>query len=311
MRRAKERAVTYSIVARDAKSGELGVAVQTCNLAVGTWVPWAEAGVGAVATQSHADRTYGTLGLALMRAGKSAQDALTALVAADARVEFRQVAMVDSQGNVAVHTGSRCLPEAGHHPGHGFSTQANMMARPTVWSAMAAAYRHATGDLASRLLTALDAAEAEGGDIRGRQSAALLVVGPRPETFPVVDLRVDHHPEPLAELRRMLRLHRAYMAEYAAAASVADGDLAVVPSQLGVIEAGASEEGYLQFLRAYHLARIGRVTEGLDLMRSLIDANPLWAEYLRRDAQTDTFDNPGLAQQMLEALGLDTTSTSN
>ncbi|MFN2203133.1 MAG: DUF1028 domain-containing protein [Caldilineaceae bacterium] len=301
--------MTYSIVARDEASGEIGVAVQTCNLAVGTWVPWAESGVGAVATQSHADRTYGTLGLALMRAAKSAQDALTALMAADSRVAFRQVAMVDSQGRVAVHTGSRCLPEAGHYLGQGFSTQANMMTNPTVWSAMAEAYLQATGDLAARLVTALDAAEAEGGDIRGRQSAALLVVGPQSATFPVVDLRVDRHPEPLIELRRMLRLHRAYAAEYVAAESVANGEYERVPSLLDEIATGAPEQGYLQFLRSYHLARIGHSAEGLDLMRALIEANPLWEEYLRRDVQTDTFDNPGLAQQMLAALRLDQKST--
>jgi uncharacterized Ntn-hydrolase superfamily protein len=158
---------TFSIVARDPQSGEMGVAVQSHWFSVGSVVTWAEAGVGAVATQSLVEISYGPLGLALMRAGKSPSEALAALLAADERRELRQVAMVDTQGRMATHTGARCIADAGHETGESFSVQANMMARPDVWPAMARAYREAEGDLAESLLTALEAGQAAGGDIRG------------------------------------------------------------------------------------------------------------------------------------------------
>jgi uncharacterized Ntn-hydrolase superfamily protein len=295
--------VTYSIVARDAKSGQMGVAVQTCNLAVGSWVPWAAAGVGAVATQAVAERSYGTLGLDLLRGRKTAEQALAALLAADARREFRQVSVVDAQGRVATHTGDRCLAEAGSQTGDGFCTQANMMARDTVWGAMAEAFQGAEGDLASRFLAALEAAEAEGGDLRGRQTAALLVVGPERGTFPLVNLRVDHHPKPVAELRRLLQLHRAYDAEYRIPALVADGERAAAHALLAQIGRWAPDDGYLQYLRALHLAgRLDRWQEALAILRPLIASEPVWGEYLRRDAAVDHFDCDGIGRQLLEAL---------
>ena len=167
---------TYSIVARDAATGELGVAVQSHWFSVGSSVPWAEAGVGAVATQSFTDPTYGAMGLALMRAGKSAPEALKALLAADPDREVRQVAMVDAQGRAAAFTGAKCIQAAGDEVGDGFTVEANLMDKPTVWPAMAKAFREAKGDLADRLLAALRAAQAQSGDIRGQQSAAILIV---------------------------------------------------------------------------------------------------------------------------------------
>ena len=167
---------TYSIVARDAKTGELGVAVQSHAFAVGGGVTWAEAGVGAVATQSFIDPAYGPLGLELMRAGRSAPDALKGLIAADDGRDVRQVAMIDSQGRVSAYTGAKCIPSAGDHVGVGYSVQANLMDNDSIWPAMAKAYEASKGDLAERLLAALDAAQAAGGDIRGMQSAAILVV---------------------------------------------------------------------------------------------------------------------------------------
>ena len=204
---------TYSIVARDSLSGQLGVAVQSHWFSVGPIVPWARPGVGAVATQSLVDPAYGPLGLELMAMGKTAQAALTALLAGDADAAVRQVAMVDAEGNVAVHTGERAIAAAGHQTGAQYSVQANLMDQDSVWPAMAHAYESAEGDWRG-LLVALEVAEAEGGDLRGRQSAAILVVSAedtgRPWVDRVFDLRVEDHPEPVEELRRLVRLARAY-----------------------------------------------------------------------------------------------------
>ncbi|MBS3784092.1 MAG: DUF1028 domain-containing protein [Anaerolineae bacterium] len=297
--------MTYSIVARDARTGQLGVAVQTFNLATGTWVTWAEGGVGAVATQALAERSYGTLGLDLIRGGKTAEEALTALLATDPKREFRQVSIVDHRGNVATHTGERCFPEAGSFLGDSFCTQANMMARGTVWGAMAVAYQSANGDLAQRLLAALDAAQAEGGDIRGKQSAALLVVDQERTRIPLVDLRVDHDPHPLAELHRLLRLHRAYTAEYEIVDHVEASDTERAHQLVKRIRQWAPDERYLQYLCALHLAgHLDRWDEALEMLRSLIDTSPLWAEYLRREATVDNFGCPGLGSHLCDALGI-------
>ncbi|HEX2271569.1 MAG TPA: DUF1028 domain-containing protein, partial [Pyrinomonadaceae bacterium] len=205
---------TYSIVARDPNTGELGVAVQSHWFSVGPIVAWAEAGVGAVATQSFVDPSYGKNGLDLMRSGKSAPDTLKELLAKDEAREVRQVAMIDAQGRVDAFTGKNDIQAAGHIVGQNFSVQANLMLNDKVWPAMARAFESAKGDLAERMLAALDAAQAAGGDIRGKQSAALIVVTGKPtgqawkdRTF---DLRVDDSPEPLRELRRLVRLQRAY-----------------------------------------------------------------------------------------------------
>ena len=205
---------TFSIVARDPATGELGVAVQSHWFSVGPIVPWAEAGVGAIATQSFVDPSYGKNGLDLMRAGKSAPDTLKELLAKDEGREVRQVAMIDAQGRVDAWTGKNDIQAAGHIVGTNFSVQANLMLNDKVWPAMARAFENAKGDLADRMLAALDAAQAVGGDIRGRQSAAMIVVTGKPtgqawkdRTF---DLRVDDSPEPLVELRRLVKLQRAY-----------------------------------------------------------------------------------------------------
>ncbi|MCI0516107.1 DUF1028 domain-containing protein, partial [candidate division KSB1 bacterium] len=182
---------TYSIVARDSVTGEMGVAVQSHWFSVGPIVPWAEAGVGAVATQSFVEPAYGPLGLELMRLGRSGPEALKALITTDANLEVRQVAMIDTQGRVAAHTGKKAIYAAGHHVGAQYSTQANLMEKATVWDAMARAYETAAGDLAERLLCALEAAEKEGGDIRGRQSAAIVIVAAKSTGRPWVDRLFD------------------------------------------------------------------------------------------------------------------------
>jgi uncharacterized Ntn-hydrolase superfamily protein len=206
--------VTYSFVARDPETGQLGVAVQTRAFGVGRAVPWAEAGVAAIATQSFTDMAYGVLGLELLRAGKAPADALAGLVAADPDRDFRQVGFVDAEGRSAAHTGAACIAEAGHVTGDGWTAQANMMRSAAVWPAMAEAYAAASGTLAQRLLAALDAAEDAGGDFRGRQAAAILVVegerGDRPWEQRVSDVRVDDHAEPVAELHRLLAKEEAY-----------------------------------------------------------------------------------------------------
>ena len=206
---------TYSIVARDSVTGELGVAVQSHWFSVGPLVPWAEAGVGAVATQSFVDPSYGPLGLELMRLGRTAPEALEALVSTDEGEAVRQVAMIDARGTAAAHTGSRAIYAAGHKTGKQYSVQANLMEKPTVWETMARAYEGSQGDLAERLLAALEAAENEGGDIRGKQSAAILIVSAentgRPWFDRKFDLRVEDHPDPVPELRRLVRLQRAYL----------------------------------------------------------------------------------------------------
>lgn len=205
---------TYSVVARDPETGECGVAVQSHWFSVGTVVPWTEAGVGAVATQSFVEPSYGPLGLTLMRTGKSAQEALKALLAADPQKETRQVAMIDISGDIAVHTGSRCVEAAGHTKGENFSVQANMMSTDRVWPAMKNAFEKSNGDLADHLMVTLEAAQRAGGDARGKQSAALLVVHGESTGKPWLDrrfdLRIEDHPDPLPELRRLLRLSRAY-----------------------------------------------------------------------------------------------------
>lgn len=206
---------TYSIVARDSVTGQMGVAVQSHWFSVGSIVAWAEAGVGAVATQSFIDPAYGPLGLDMMRTGKSAPETLTGLIASDGGEAVRQVAMVDAQGRVAAHTGSRAIIAAGHHIGKQYSVQANLMEKETVWAAMSEAYENAEGDLAERLLQALEAAQNEGGDIRGKQSAAILIVSGEPTGRPwedrLFDLRVEDHPEPVKEIRRLVRMQRAYL----------------------------------------------------------------------------------------------------
>jgi uncharacterized Ntn-hydrolase superfamily protein len=278
--------MTYSIVARDAATGELGVAVQSHWFSVGTVVTWAEAGVGAVATQSFAEPAYGPQGLALMKLGLSAPAALAALVSADAEQSRRQVAMVDAQGRVAVHTGEGCIADAGHVIGDGVSAQANMMRSAQVWPAMLAAYERAEGPLCDRLMAALDAGEAAGGDVRGRQSAAMLIVLASSSSQPwrdhVVDLRVDDHPDPLGELRRLVTVQRAYRhmeaAEERELAGDMDGSLAEYQAARPLLQ--GNDEA--TFWSAILLADSGRVDEARSLFAGIVGREPGWAELVRR-----------------------------
>jgi uncharacterized Ntn-hydrolase superfamily protein len=265
---------------RDAKTGELGVAVQSHWFAIGPLVPWAEAGVGAIATQSFVDSSYGKLGLDLLRAGRSGPETLKGLLAADEGREVRQVAIIDAQGRVAAHTGSKCIPKAGQHVGEGYSVQANLMLNDTVWPAMSKAFEAAQGDLAERMLVALEAAQGAGGDIRGKQSAALVVVSGKPTGKPwqdrVFDLRVDDHPEPVVELRRLVKLQRAYNL-------MNDGDLAVERKDHEAALKAYSGAGALVpdnaemiYWHAVALVNMKRVDESLPLFRRSFALDPNW-----------------------------------
>ena len=272
---------TYSIVARDEATGELGVAVQSHWFSVGPIVPWAEAGVGAVATQSFVDPSYGKLGLDLMRLGRSAPDALKSLLAGDEGREVRQVAMIDAQGRVDAWTGSKDIQAAGHSVGKNYSVQANLMLNDRVWPAMARAFEAAKGDLAERMLAALDAAQAEGGDIRGRQSAALIVVSGKPTGKPwvdrVFDLRVDDSPEPLRELRRLVRLQRAYNHMNAGDLAVEKKDNEGALREYSAAERLVPDNAEMIYWHAVALVNMNRVEESLPLFRRVFAMDKNWA----------------------------------
>jgi uncharacterized Ntn-hydrolase superfamily protein len=268
---------TYSIVARDPATGQLGVAVQSHYFSVGSVVPWLEPGVGAVAMQSYLHLAYGTETLALLRSGKSAPEALAELVGRDPEQDLRQVAIVDASGNVAVHTGTRCIEAAGHTIGDGYSTQANLMLKADVWPAMALAYETASGDLADRLMAALEAGEAAGGDLRGQQSAALVVVSGERQAQGagrIFDLRVEDHPTPLAELRRLITLARAYrLVEYADTA-VGQGrieDAAI--AYKGAVDL-APEIAELRLMAGLALMQLGNEAEGGGLVEEALRSDP-------------------------------------
>jgi uncharacterized Ntn-hydrolase superfamily protein len=271
---------TFSIVARDPATGELGVAVQSHWFGVGSVVPWIEAGVGAIATQSFADPSYGKLGLDLMRGGKSAPAALKALIAADPDSDIRQVAMIDAQGQVAAHTGARNIQAAGHHVGTNYSVQANLMLNDTIWPAMARAFEAAQGDLADRMLAALDAAEAAGGDIRGRQSAALIVVSGKPTGTPwmdrIFDLRVDDNPEPLKELRRLVSLERAYNHMGAGDVAIERKDNEGALREYSAANRLATGNVEMIYWHAVALVKMGRVDESLPLFQRVFKAETNW-----------------------------------
>lgn len=326
---------TFSIVARDPQTGEVGVAVQSHWFSVGQMVPWAEAGVGAVATQSFVDPSYGKLGLDLMRAGKSSSEALITLTAADKNRDVRQVAMIDAHGQVAAWTGAKDIREAGHcvgnsawklrpgsispagntfptcstaddarsssTPGGSFNTsmgsysvQANLMSNDKVWPAMARAFESAKGDLAERMLAALDAAQDVGGDIRGRQSAAIIVVKAKSSGKPwedrILDLRVDDSPEPLKELRRLVTLQRAYN-------EMNVGDQAVEHNDnVGALEHYSTAEQIMEsapntdqsrlaeaiYWHAVALVNMKRVDESLQLFKRSFQLHPQWRDLTQR-----------------------------
>ena len=274
---------TYSIVARDPETGELGGAVQSHWFSVGSLCLWGRPGVGAVATQSVVEPAYGPRALDRLDDGAGAADALAELLAADELAAVRQVGVVDGQGGVAVHTGSDCIPCAGDAHGPHWTCQANMMARETVPAAMSAAFEHTESDLAARLMAALEAAEGEGGDVRGRQSSALLVVPAEGEPWQArIDLRVEDHKDPLGELRRLLVLQRAYEIAGRADELMAAGQAAEAGALYRQAAELAPESGELLFWAGLALAHAGDREAGVEAVRRAIDAHAGWGTLLDR-----------------------------
>jgi uncharacterized Ntn-hydrolase superfamily protein len=277
---------TYSIVARDAESGELGAAVQSHWFSVGSGVIWAQPGIGAVATQSFTDPSYGPLGLELMRVGKDAAQSLTALLAADEHKDVRQVGMVDANGVVANHTGVNAIAEFCNVTGENYAIQANLMWKPTVCSAMVSAFENAKGDLAERMMIALEAAQGEGGDIRGKQSAAILVVsGDASEPAwggRIFDLRVDDQLEPLIEMRRLLVMARAYRLMNKGDEHMTLGEVDQAIAAYSGAEELVPDSHEMIFWHAATLAAGGRVDESLPLFSKAFAMWPLWRELVQR-----------------------------
>jgi uncharacterized Ntn-hydrolase superfamily protein len=269
------------------------VAVQSHYFSVGSLVSWAEPGVGAVATQSVVEPAYGPRGLGQLRRGASAPDALRRLLGDDEQAAVRQVAIVDKHGRVAAHTGARCIREAGHRVADAVSAQANMMERPTVPDAMIEAYRETAGELGDRLVAALEAAEREGGDIRGRQSAALVVVAPRATGQPMedrpIDLRVEDHPDPVGELRRLAGLHASYQRIEVADELAAAGDTEGALAEYAAAHAEQPGSAELAFWHGVALAATGHEAEARDLLERAYADGEGWRELLRRLPEAGLF----------------------
>jgi uncharacterized Ntn-hydrolase superfamily protein len=297
---------TFSIVARDSVTGEIGVAVQSHYFSVGSVVPWAEPGIGAVATQSLVEISYGPKGLDLMQGGRSADQALRELLGQDQHADVRQVAMVDSRGGIAVHTGDRCIPFAGDHAGAQYSVQANLMASEQVWPAMAKAYETATGDLADRLLAALDAGQKAGGDIRGQQSAAIVIVrgkrSNRPWSDRIMDLRVEDNPKPIAELHRLVTLWRAYRKEDDGDDLIAEGNVEGAMKAYSEAVQLAPGNVELLFWQAVTLWKLGKEKEATPIFKKVFASGPQWVVLVPRLVPAGLLDDDPASIKRIEAL---------
>lgn len=285
---------TYSIVAYDSATGQFGAAVQSHWFKVAD-VIWVEPGVGAVATQSLVEFSYGPLGLEMMRLGKSATQALSGLVVTDPQQGVRQVAMIDKNGVVATHTGDKCIAMAGHHVGHHYSVQANLMRDSTVWGAMAKAFENTKGDLAERMMAALEAAQGEGGDIRGKQSAAMIVVSGTPTGMSwrdnIVDIRVDDSNEPLKELRRLLEITRAYDRMNKGDEYIAVGDFEKANLEYSEASRLAPGNPEILFWHAVTLVTAGQVEKSLPIFKEVFKQDPNWRVLVPRLVKSDLLPN--------------------
>ena len=289
---------TFSIVARDPVTGEMAVGVQSHWFSVGTIVSWGRSGVGVVATQSFVDPAYGPNGLKLMSEGQTAEEALQVLVAADRGRDYRQVAFLDASGNVSAFTGLKCIVSASHMIGDNYSVQANMMLNEDVIPAMSKAFvENADLPLAERVVLAMQAAQRAGGDIRGRQSAALIVVGPDlvedPWIDKKVDLRVDDHEYPLKELDRLLRVHRAYEHMNRGDVAVEHGDMEVALEEYGAAEAMFPGNLEMKFWKAVALANNNRLEEAYPVFKTVFRQDENWRELAGRLPASGLLTVPG------------------
>ncbi|MHC1680096.1 MAG: DUF1028 domain-containing protein [Methanomassiliicoccales archaeon] len=271
---------TYSIVARDERTGEIGAGVQSHWFSVGTVVPWALAGVGAVVTQSFTNPAFGPEGLKLLSEGMAPRKAVEDMISKDDGRDFRQLAIIDSRGRSFAHTGKKCVAEAGHICGKNFSVQANMMLKDTVWGAMAEAFENADGPLADRMVKAMQAAETEGGDARGRQSAALVVVKAKStgEVWKdrLIDLRVDDHRDPLKELGRLLKVHRAYESMDAGDTALEKGEMTAALKHYSNAEKLFPRNEEMVFWHAVGLANNGMFVDAIPLFTKAFKKNLNW-----------------------------------
>jgi len=281
-----ELAHTYSIVACDPERGEMGGAVQSHWFSVGSGVLWAEPGVGVVATQSFTRRAYGPLGLEAMAAGEAPAAAMKRLTEADEGRDVRQIGFVDARGRVAGYTGRRCIEHACDRQGPHFTIQANIMLKDTVCDAMAKAYETTEGSMARRLMAALEAAQAEGGDLRGRQSAAMVVVATAQPEHPwegrIVDLRVDDHPTPVRELKRLLGIHEAYAHMSRGDEALERNDVAAGLAAYGRAVQMLPDRTEPLFWQAFTMVSVGKVDEALPLFERVFAAEPAWRDMPRR-----------------------------
>ncbi len=301
---------TYSIVARDPETGQFGVAVETHQMCVGRAVPWLLPGVGAVATQSLTNMSFGPLGLAMLAQGVGAKEVIAGLIASDPGADRRQVAAVDAKGEAAAWTGTGCIAEAGHHVGQGYSVQANMMTRPTVIAAMRDAFERASGDLAQRMMVTLQAAQAEDGDIRGMQSAALVVV-PGQRGLPerenrIYDLRVDEHANPVTELARLVRLRGANLLDSEGHKALDAGERDRALSLWEEARQRAPEMEEMAFWQAATLAdKPGDVQTAAAILRPALAGNDRrehWLDLLRRLEACKLLERAGAAEELIQAL---------
>ena len=277
---------TYSIVARDSITGDIGVAVQSHWFSVGSIVSWAEPGVGAIATQSLVNVSFGPRGLELLSKGKTATEVLDILINKDDGRDFRQLAVVDKHGNFAAHTGSKCIPDAGQIVGKNFSVQANMMLNKNVWPAMAKAFKTSKGPLAERMIEALKAAEAAGGDIRGQQSASILVVRGKSTgklwEDRLIDLRVEDHPQAVREIERVLKVFRAYEHMNKGDLAIEQGDEESALKEYSAAEKMFPKNIEMKYWHAVSLVNIGKLEKALPMFKEVFKNDPNWIELTKR-----------------------------
>ena len=271
---------TFSIVARDPETGEMGVAVQSHWFSVGSIVAWGEAGVGVVATQSFVNPSFGPRGLELLKKGKTASEVVDELIASDSSRDVRQLAILDVNGNVKAYTGKNCIPAAGHIAGENYSVQANLMLNSKVWGAMSEAFENTKGTLAKRMIAALEAAQEVGGDIRGKQSACILVVRGK-STGKVwedrlIDLRVEDSTEPIKELKRLLRVHEAYDHMNNGDLAVEHGEMELAMQEYSTAEKMFPENEEMKYWHAVTLANNGDVTGSLPIFKEVFSMNENW-----------------------------------